>query len=124
MRRANKFGAIKTVVDGITFASKAEARRYSQLKLLERAGEIADLETQPEFLFIVNGTPVKIRSAGFPNGRQAKFRADFRYWDTRNNQTVVEDVKGGNATRTEAYALRKAFVEALFPGIRITEVNA
>jgi len=124
MRRANKYSAVKTVVDGITFASKAEARRYAQLKLLERAGEISNLETQPEFLFIVNGTPVKIRSEGYPNGRQAKFRADFRYWDNRNNRTIVEDVKGGNATRTEAYALRKALVEALFPGVRITEVTA
>lgn len=36
----NKYGAKKTVVDGVTFDSKAEARRYQQLKLMQQAGEI------------------------------------------------------------------------------------
>ena len=43
----SKYRNVKTEVDGILFASKKEARRYSELKLLERAGEIAHLELQP-----------------------------------------------------------------------------
>lgn len=120
----NKYRAQPVEIDGIRFASKAEGRRYQQLRLLEKSGEITDLECHPAFKFAVNGVPVKIRSAGFPNGRQAGYRGDFRYWDRRSNSTVVEDVKGGNATRTEAYALRKALVEALFPGVKIVEVKA
>ena len=45
----SKYGAIRTTVDGVTFASKAEARRYAELKLLEQAGEIKGLELQPKF---------------------------------------------------------------------------
>ena len=46
----NKYGARKTVIDGITFDSKREAIRYQELKLLERAGEIKDLELQPKYI--------------------------------------------------------------------------
>jgi hypothetical protein len=49
----NKYRNIKTIVDGITFASKKEAKRYSELKLLERAGMITDLELQPAFNLIL-----------------------------------------------------------------------
>ena len=45
----NKYHAIKTTVDGITFDSRAEARRYRELKLLERAGVIENLVLQPKF---------------------------------------------------------------------------
>ncbi|MDD3747626.1 MAG: DUF1064 domain-containing protein, partial [Anaerostipes sp.] len=45
--RYSKYGARKTVIDGITFDSKREAKRYQELKLLEQAGEISYLELQP-----------------------------------------------------------------------------
>lgn len=75
----NKFGAIKTEVDGITFDSKRESRRWSELRLLERAGEITALERQVEYLLSVGGTPI------------GKIRPDFRY--RRAGELVVEDVK-------------------------------
>lgn len=115
--KRHKYGAVKTVVDGITFPSKKEARRWSELKLLERAGEIAGLERQPKFYFEIGGKPLK-----FPNGRRAVFTADFAYADVRAREQVVEDVKGGKATRTEAYALRRVLFEALYPHIRFREV--
>src|SRR6185437_9515057 len=121
--RRSKFGAEPTIVDGIRFASKAEARRYGELRRLERAGEISQLECQPKWKFSVNGVPVLIRSEGYPNGRQASFKADFRYFDAKDGRMVVEDVKGGRATRTEAYALRKALLEAMHPTIRVVEVT-
>ena len=49
MKRRAKYGNTKVKVDGITFDSKAEARRYGELKLLERAGEITSMELQPTF---------------------------------------------------------------------------
>ncbi|MGP1455872.1 MAG: DUF1064 domain-containing protein [Treponema sp.] len=40
----------RRTVDGITFDSMAEMNRYLELKQLERAGIITDLELQPKFL--------------------------------------------------------------------------
>jgi hypothetical protein len=119
--RRNKFGAKKVEIDGIVFASSKEGRRYSELKLLERAGEISGLEIQPKFKFVIDGRPVLIRSKGYPNGRQASYRADFAYFCKRRGKRICEDVKS-QATRTEAYALRRALVEAMFPGTLIEEV--
>ncbi len=107
--RPNKYGAKRTTVDGVTFASKAEARRHGELKLLEKAGDITGLQLQPEFPFVINGRPVKLRSAGFPNGRALKYVADFQYW--RDGAMVVEDVKGLD---TPVSRLKRALVESIY----------
>ena len=52
-RQRPKYRAVPTVIDGIRFASKAEARRYGELRLLEQAGEIRDLVRQPRFALYV-----------------------------------------------------------------------
>ena len=116
----NKYRAIKKKVDGIKFDSRLEAKRYSELKLLERAGEIANLEIKPVFKFSIDGRPVLIRSDRYKNGRQAKYTADFAYFDTRKNCRVVEDTKGH---ATAEYKLRKAITEAMYPGVKIQEVT-
>lgn len=136
--RASKFGAKPTFVDGIRFASKKEAARYTALKLLELAGVIRDLERQPRYPIVVNGEPVKIRSHGSPNGRAVYYVADFRYFDTRTNERVVEDVKGipkprpqlptgtprlprkhpGMGSDTDVARLKRALVESIY-GIRV-----
>ncbi len=105
MRRANKFRAVKTVVDGATFASKAEARRYNELRLMERAGDISRLELQPKFPVHINGVLV------------CTYIADFAYFTS--SQRVVEDVKG---VKTPVYRLKKKLVEAVYPGVTIVEV--
>lgn len=115
-----KYHAKCTTVDGITFASQKEAKRYQELKLLERAGFITGLELQPKFEFIVHGKPVLIRSKGYPNGRKATYKADFRYFCLKRNAKIIEDVKS-SATRTEADVLRRALVEAIY-GIKVEEV--
>lgn len=109
----NKYHARKTVVDGITFDSRAEATRYTELKLLERAGEITSLVLQPEFELIPGYTKngKKVRSV--------KYRADFMYKD-RNGQIVIEDVKG---VRTKEFALKKKIFEWKYPDLTITEVK-
>lgn len=112
----NKFKAKRTKVENISFHSAKEARKYSELKLLETIGEITGLELQPTFKFSFNGIPVVIKSKGYPNGRQVTYRADFAYFDVRKNRRVVLDVKG---VATEAFKIKRAFCEAMFPGTTI-----
>jgi len=104
--RPNKYHARKTVVDGFAFDSAAEARRWSELRLLERAGQIRGLERQVDFPCVVNG------------GLVCTYRADFVYYE--GPARVVEDVKGH---RTAEYRLKKKLVEAVYPGVRITEIT-
>ena len=117
--RKSKYGAKRTMVDGIMFDSKAEAARYVFLKARLDAGEISHLELQPVFK-LSNGTrPVLIKSKGYPNGRQVKYVADFAYFCPVENKRIIEDCKG---FRTKEFILKKAFVEAQFPGVKIREV--
>ena len=113
-----KYRAQVTVVDGIRFDSKKEAGRYSELKLLQRAGMITQLELQPKYPLGTDDDPVLIRSGGYPNGRRASYIADFRYFDPNERKTVVEDVKGMD---TPLSRLKRAVVEAQY-GIRIVLV--
>lgn len=76
-----KYRNVPTEVDGIRFASKAEAKRYGDLKLLQRAGEIAELRCQPRYELAVNGHKV------------CTYVGDFAYI-TRTGMPVCEDVKG------------------------------
>lgn len=103
--RKNKYSAIKTEVDGIKFDSKAEARRYQNLRLLEKAGEISELSLQPRYDLVVNG-----KKCGF-------YKADFKYIE--NGKEVVEDVKG---ITTTVYKLKKKLVKAIY-GIDIYETK-
>lgn len=107
-----KYGAVPTVIDGIRFASKAEARRYQELKMLEKAGEIKGLELQPKFPLMVPEC-----GSGF-DVRIGHYIADFRYRKGPKGVLVIEDVKG---MKTPVYRLKKKMVEAQY-GISITEV--
>lgn len=111
MRR--KYGNIKTTVDGITFDSKAEAKRYLELKLLERAGLITNLKLQPKFEL-----QPKYR-IGNKNVRAITYIADFEYFDTEKEKWVVEDVKG---VETHDFKLKRKIFEFKF-GTEITLVR-
>lgn len=109
-RNAHKFNAVKTVIDGIKFASKAEAHRYSELKMLEKAGRIYGLITQPSFALKVNEEIV------------GRYVADFQYCVVGKSNGMfgtIEDVKG---MKTALYKLKKKMVEAQY-GITITEIT-
>lgn len=110
MKRPSKYGAVRTEVDGIKFASKAEARRYSELKLLERAGEICELHLQPRFPLRINGQLV------------TTYVADFVYVVKGEKPeltgTIVEDVKG---VRTEVFKIKAKLFEAIH-GFPVREV--
>lgn len=111
--KRSKYGAAKTEVDGITFDSRKEARRYAELKILEKAGEIEGLRLQPEYELIP-----KYRKNGH-TVRRTTYRADFEYTEKATGQLVVEDVKG---FRTETYRLKKKLLEYLYPEITLTEI--
>lgn len=84
----SKYGARKAVVDGITFDSQAEARRWSSLRLLERAGKIRDLRRQVPYELAPG-----VLLAGAKRKKPAiRFIADFVYQS--GAATIVEDVKG------------------------------
>lgn len=95
--RPNKYKAKKTVIDGYTFASGLEARRYNELKLLLRAGAIRDLEMHPVFPITINGHHI------------CKVILDFKYLDMERNETVYEDTKG---VMTALSSLKRKLVEA------------
>lgn len=105
-------GTVKTTVDGITFDSKREAKRYSELKLLERAGEISNLQLQVPVDLL--GKNDHLRT---PTGRPMRYIADFKYWDHKLNIWVYEDAKG---YPTETYTMKKAVLAAM--GMDIKEV--
>ena len=102
-----KYNNMKIRVDGRLFDSKAEAARWQELQLLERAGEITELERQVEYELIPKQK----------GERAVKYIADFRYVD-HDGKTVVEDTKG---VRTPVYILKRKLMLRVH-GIRVREV--
>lgn len=102
----SKYRNIKTEIGGHVFASQREARRYTDLKLLELTGKIERLELQPRFDIVVNGTKI------------CRYIADFAYWKRGAGQQTVEDVKG---FLTPVYRLKKKLVYACH-GVIVEEV--
>jgi len=105
MRSYHKYRAIPTTIDNIRFASKKEARRYAELKLLVAAKEVKDLELQPRFPCVIDGQLV------------TTYVADFRYIDCRTGRVVIEDSKG---VRTPEFKIKKKLVKALL-GVDVLE---
>ena len=100
----------------ITFDSRAEMRRYLELCMLQRAGEIKDLELQPEYVLV---PPYSLRDG--TKSRGVRYRADFRYLETGTNRIIVEDVKG---MRTRDYLIKKALLLWRYPDLNFVEVKA
>lgn len=109
----SKYGNHKTTVDGIIFDSQKEANRYCELKLLQKAGEITELELQKEFVLIPN----QYRDGKLVE-RKCAYKADFYYFDFRSGKYVCEDVKG---MRTKEYILKRKMMLYMWQ-IRITEI--
>ena len=108
-----KYRSKKTIVDDIQFDSKLEAKRYTELKLLQKSGKIKQLQLQPSFEIIPsfkkNGKTI----------RKSTYKADFQYIDTETGETIIEDVKG---FKTELYKLKKKLFEYKYSNLTIKEV--
>ena len=108
--------------NGIRFDSKKEAERFAYLSLLQRAGEITDLQRQVPFELIP--TQRESDSVGKRGGikrgkcieKSCVYYADFVYKDKGGN-IVVEDAKG---LKTEVYKIKKKLM-LYRHHIRITE---
>ena len=114
VQRRSKYRNRKTEVDGIQFDSKLEAQRYKQLKLMERAGEISDLQLQHTFILL----------GGYRNGNGRSIRpityvCDFKYQDA-DGRSVVEDVKG---MKTDVYRIKKKLFEERYAPMTIREIT-
>lgn len=83
--------------DGYEFASKLERNRYEELRLLEQAGQIKNLQLQPEFVLLEG---FRDRQGNYH--RPIKYRADFAYYE--GVLPVVEESKG---FETQAWKLKQ-----------------
>jgi len=102
----SKYRAIRTVVDGITFASKKEAEKYQELKLLERAGKIRQLQLQPRFPLYVRGQLI------------CTYVGDFSFYEGDSTTQIVVDVKG---FKTPVYKLKKKLFQAIYKNVDFRE---
>jgi len=100
----NKFGAKKTIVDGILFASTMQARDYGLLKFREKAGEVSNIRLEVVFKITIGGVLI------------CKYIADFVYNDLLLGKEIVYDTKG---VITPIFSLKKKLMKAVY-GIDIT----
>ena len=119
---SNKYGSKKVEVNGIVFDSKKEAKRYSELLLLEKAGVISGLQRQIKFVLIPAQREQDIigkrggRKPGKLIEKECAYIADFVYQEA--GKTVVEDTKG---FRTKDYIIKRKLMLHEH-GIRIREI--
>ena len=114
INNSNKYHNKKASVDNIKFDSIKESKRYNQLKILEKANLISELELQKKFELqpsYINNKGEKIRAI--------YYIADFYYYDELKNKYIVEDTKG---YRTEVYKVKKKIFEYKFSNLTIDEI--
>lgn len=104
----SKYHNKKTQIDMYVFDSAKEAKRYKELKLMEKANVISDLELQPRFLL----------QEGFrKNGktyRKIEYVADFKYKE--NGKIIVEDVKG---IKTDVFKIKQKLFEKKYEDLEL-----
>ena len=103
--KAHKYGAVPTVVDGIRFDSKSEAARWQELRLMEKAGAISDLQRQVRWPLLVGITEI------------GAFVTDYQYVVKGDTAPTVEDRKG---VRTPVYRWKAKHFKAQY-GFAILE---
>ncbi len=114
-QKKSKMRNQKVTVDGITFDSTKEGSRYSELKLLQRAGVITGFDRQPEF---------ELLQAFEKNGQKYQtitYRADFKVYYP-DGHFEIEDVKAAKEFRTEVYRLKRKMFESKYPDMTIKEI--
>ena len=110
--KPSKFRNEKAKLDGKDFDSKKEAKRYGELLILLKAGEISNLLLQVPFELV----PAQFRD-GKCLERAVVYKADFVY-EKKDGEKVVEDTKG---VKTREYIIKRKLMLLKF-GIKIKEV--
>lgn len=113
-RPCMKYGNRKVETEDGTFDSVKEYSRWQELKLMERAGEIYELQRQVPFVVI----PAQRDENGKLVEREVRYVADFTYREKCGNRLVVEDTKG---MKTKEYIIKRKLMMYRL-GIRILEV--
>lgn len=111
----SKYGNTRLTLDGITFDSALEARRYSELVLLQRGRRISKLHCHVPFVLI---PAFEKRGKKY---RAINYVADFVYCDNESGKTIVEDTKG---YRTPEYKLKQKLFEYVYPDLELIEIKA
>lgn len=104
----NKYRNKKVIVEDYVFDSIQESRRYKELKLLLKTGQISNLELQPHFL---------LQDSFRKNGktyRKIEYIADFKYIE--KGKTIIEDVKG---MQTDVFKLKHKLFEKKYPDLEL-----
>lgn len=96
----SKYNARKTVVDGLVFDSRREAKRYVELREMERSGEISNLQRQVRVELIPSF------DCDGQHFRGIYYVVDFTYTGADGN-TVWEDAKG---MKTSVYLIKRKLV--------------
>lgn len=110
-KKRSKYGNRKVTVNGRSYDSLAEAKYCEDLLLREKAGEVGGVELQRPFSLIgPDGTLI------------ATYRADACFWDFTEDRFRVVDVKGGRATQTPAFRLKKKMMKS-FLGLNVEVVG-
>lgn len=105
-----KYNSKKVKVDGLIFDSKKEAKRYAFLKEKQQSGEIRCLDVHVKFELIPK----------LDEERACNYYADFTYLD-KNNEFIVEDVKGSKRTITDVYKIKRKLMLYIH-GIKVKEI--
>lgn len=120
----SKYHAKKVSIQGETFDSKREARRFLELQMMEKAGRISGLQRQKKFVLVPaqyepdTTGPRGGRIKGKLLEREVAYYADFVYWDEEAKEFVIEDTKG---VRTPEYIIKRKLMLWL-NGYQIREV--
>ena len=112
-KTTSKYKNKKIIYDGITFDSIKEKNRYIELKILEKAGLIKELELQKVF---------ELQPSFKKNDktyRKITYKADFYYFDNEKGKYIVEDIKG---FKTEVYKLKKKLFEYIYKDLELKEL--
>lgn len=113
LQKKNKYNNQKTIIDGITFDSKMEAKYYNTLKLLQEAGEIRDFGLQPKY---------ELQPAFEKGGKKYRpitYIADFVIVNN-DGTTEVVDVKG---VETQVFKIKKKMFEYQYPDLELKIVK-
>lgn len=106
-QKRSKFNNTRIELDGMTFDSVKEHRRYIELKARMQRGEIQDLKCQIKFELAP-----KVKITGEKKAKPAlRYFADFTYLE--NGVLVVEDVKSAITRKLASYRNKKHLMKTV-----------